>query len=103
MTRLATIALAAVFPLAAVASPLAASPAATSNHYTAQLAAPTDEARAIAGGVVFRCEGSTCTGPRSGDRPLRVCTELRREVGTIASFTINGEPISDDLLARCNG
>ncbi len=103
MTRFATIALAAALPLVSPAAPLAAAPAAQSGHIVAQLAAPTDETRAIAGGVVFRCEGSTCTAPRSGDRPLRVCTELRREVGAIASFTINGEPISESLLDRCNG
>lgn len=103
MPRFATIALAAALPLAALATPLAAAPASQAGHIVAQLAAPTDQARVIAGGVVFRCEGTTCTGPRSGDRPLRICTELRREVGTISGFTIGGEPVSESLLARCNG
>jgi len=53
--------------------------------------------------VVFRCDGTTCTGPRSGDRPLRVCSQLRRQVGTIASFTSGGEALPDSRLARCNG
>lgn len=103
MTRFATLALAAALPLASFAAPLAAAPAPQSASIVAQLAAPTDEVRAIAGGVVFRCDGTTCTGPRSGDRPLRICTELRREVGAIASFTIDGVPISESLLERCNG
>lgn len=104
MTRFAKIALTAVLPLAALAAPSGLQASGTMNsHFEAQLAAPTQETRAIAGGVVFRCEGTTCSGPRSGDRPLRVCTELRREVGQIASFTVDGEAISESLLARCNG
>jgi len=100
-----SIALAAVLSAGALAAPLTSATASQSGsgYFSAQLAEPTDETTPIAGGVVFRCEGSTCTGPRSGDRPLRVCSELRREVGTIANFTANGEAISERMLARCNG
>lgn len=98
-SRFATIAATAAL---AAAAPLAAAPALTS-YYDVVLAAPTEEATMIAGGVVFTCEGTTCEGPRSRDRALRVCSELRREVGTITSFTANGEALSDAQLARCNG
>ena len=99
LSRFATIAATAAL---AIGAPLAAAPA-QSSHYDVVLAAPTEEATVIAGGVVFTCEGTTCEGPRSRDRALRVCSELRREVGTIASFTANGEALSDAQLARCNG
>ncbi|WP_340587447.1 CC_3452 family protein [Erythrobacter alti] len=98
-----------VLSLAAIAAPLAASSApqtpvpAPASYFTAELAQPTDENRVIAGGVVFNCEGTACTGPRSRDRELRVCRELRREVGTIASFTVAGEALPESQLARCNG
>ncbi|MDE1467252.1 CC_3452 family protein [Aurantiacibacter sp. D1-12] len=104
MSRIASMTLAALLPLAGLAAPTALQATSYDGHYfSAQLVEPTDEATAIAGGVVFRCEGETCTGPRSGDRPLRVCTDLRREVGQIASFEVRGEPVSASLLERCNG
>ena len=103
--QFAAIALSAALSFGSIAAPLSGAEASQprSNHFSAQLVEPTEEDTAIAGGVVFRCEGTTCIGPRSGDRPLRVCSELRREVGTIASFTINGEAMSDRMLGRCNG
>lgn len=105
MSRFSTTTLAAVLTFGAVAAPLSTATAsqARSSYYTAELAQPTEETTAIAGGVVFACEGVTCSGARSGDRPLRVCSDLRRKVGTIASFTANGEAMSESLLARCNG
>lgn len=109
MLRFANSALIAILSLSAIAAPLTSAMASTtpaqvrSSYFTVELAQPTTEAQAIAGGVVFTCEGTSCTGPRSGDRPLRVCSELRREVGQIASFAVRGEPVSADLLARCNG
>jgi len=101
----ATLVIAAVLSLGAIAAPLSSASASQqpTSYFTAELAQPTQETRAIAGGVQFRCEGTTCTGPRSRDRALRVCSELRREVGTIASFTANGDALSDSQLARCNG
>lgn len=89
----------------AIAAPLAAmSPIASqSSHYDVVLAQPTSEDMVIAGGVVFRCEGTACAGPRSRDRVLRVCSELRREVGPIASFIAGGEALPEAQLARCNG
>ncbi|WP_271079439.1 CC_3452 family protein [Aurantiacibacter sp. MUD61] len=104
MNRFATIALSTLLPLAALAAPAATQATSSTGHYfEATLTEPTDETTPIAGGVVFRCDGESCTGPRSGHRPLRVCTQLRREVGQIASFKVRGELISDELLARCNG
>ena len=104
MSRFTTIALAALLPLSALATPSALQATSNDGHYfSAQLVEPTDERTAIAGGVVFRCDGDSCTGPRSGDRVLRVCTELRREVGQIASFEVRGEPVAASLLERCNG
>lgn len=110
MTRsLVSLALTATLAIGAAASPIAVANAQTNaaqpltSYFQVELAAPTEEAETIAGGVLFRCEGTSCTGPRSRDRDLRVCSELRRDVGTIASFTANGEPLSDRLLARCNG
>ena len=85
-----------------IAAPMALQASAPAPHYVAELAQPTDETRAIAGGVLFRCEGTRCIGPRSGHRPLRVCSQLRREVGDIASFSAGGEALSVQRLEDCN-
>lgn len=95
---------ATLFAPAAIAlalSPLAAE-AQSAAQFRAELAAPTTESQAIAGGVLWRCEGTSCTAPRNGKRPLRVCRELHRELGDIVSFEIDGEMLDEDTLARCN-
>ena len=100
LTRLAVIVLAAPLALAGALSPATAQ---NTSYFNVELAAPASEARVIAGGVVFTCAGTTCTASRSSDRPLRVCSELRREVGSIATFSANGEALAESRLARCNG
>ena len=101
--RLTSAALTAALAMATLAASVTAAQEPAGPYFSAQLALPTTQGQAIAGGVLFKCEGSTCNGPRSGDRPLRVCSELRRKVGTISSFAANGEALSADDLARCNG
>lgn len=103
MTRLATSLLAASLALAGAFAPAALQARPDGAYFNVQLEAPASEQRVIAGGVVFTCEGTTCVGPRSRTRPLRVCSELRREVGTIASFSAGGEDLAESRLARCNG
>lgn len=103
MLRLSTPILTAALALAGALTPLAAHARTAAPWFTVELSAPATEASVIAGGVLFRCEGTTCTAPRSTERPLRVCSELRRELGAIASFTANGEALPADRLARCNG
>lgn len=72
-------------------------------HFRAQLATPAAQTRAVAGGVVWRCAETSCTAPRTGTRPLRMCRELRQEVGQIVSFEVAGVALASDDLARCNG
>lgn len=72
-------------------------------YYSAELAAPAKDARVIGGGVVWRCEGTSCVAPRGTSAPATMCRKLSREVGTIASFSAKGEALADDKLAKCNG
>lgn len=103
MPRLpASAALAALFA-AGLAAPLGTAQAQAAGFYVVELAQPASKDRAIAGGVEFRCEGTTCTAPRSRDRALRVCSELRRKVGTVARFSEGGTMLPAEHLARCNG
>lgn len=103
--RLAAASLAFGYAFAAFGAVLSPAPAAaqSSGFYVAELAQPTEETRAIASGVAWRCDGSTCAAPRAASRPLRVCRELQRKVGPVASFTANGETLDAEDLARCNG
>ncbi|MEL1249146.1 CC_3452 family protein [Aurantiacibacter gilvus] len=103
MTRRTTSLLAALLALTGTFAPVALQARPDGAYFTAQLEAPASEERVIAGGVVFACAGTTCVGPRSNTRPLRVCSELRREVGTITSFNAGGEDLAEARLARCNG
>lgn len=71
--------------------------------FTAELAAPATQDRVIAGGMVWRCAGTTCTAARNTARPLRICRELQRELGIVQSFAVEGVAMGEADLARCNG
>lgn len=91
---------AASFGLATSATPLAAQ---SGPYYTATLAQPTEEDRAVAGGIAWACAGTTCVANKGRSRPSRICRGLSREMGEITNFTANGEALEEDKLARCNG
>ena len=103
-TRLAAIALATATTGVAMglstATPVAAQGGA---YYTATLANAADENRAVAGGVAWVCQGTTCVANKGSSRPSRVCRGLAREFGEITAFTANGEALDEKDLARCNG
>ena len=101
--RLPVFALSAAATIAAVFAPAALQASPSAPYFSVELVEPAGKSEAIAGGVLFRCEGNACAAPRSRDRALRVCSELRREVGTIASFSAGGTLLPDTQLARCNG
>ncbi len=75
--------------------------------YTAELAQPpsktASKTTAIAGGVAWKCQGTSCSAPKGTSRALRVCRELNRELGQVTSFTAKGEALAAEELARCNG
>lgn len=102
MKHLATTALSATLAITGALAPTALQARVAAPYFTVELAQPASEAEVIAGGVVFLCEGTRCVAPRCRDRALRVCNELRREVGTIASFNAGGSLLSESQLERCN-
>jgi hypothetical protein len=87
------------FGVATSSSPLEA---ANTPHYSATLAAPASEARFVAGGVAWTCEGTTCVANKASARPLRICRGLNRKSGEIATFKVLGQPIEEAELAKCN-
>jgi len=103
--RLAAATLALGYTFAAFGAVLSPAPAAAQSggFYVAELVQPTEETRTVASGVAWRCAGSTCAAPKAASRPLRVCRELQRKVGPVASFTAHGEALDAEDLACCNG
>ena len=99
-TRLSLVATAAL-AIGATLAPITSE--AADPYYTAKLAAPTDDDRAVAGGVAWACRDDMCVAAKGTGRPLRICRGLAREFGEITSFTANGEELPADQLAKCNG
>lgn len=97
--KLAILASALVMGGAAASTVQAAGPA----YYTATLTAPASEARFVAGGVAWTCEGTTCVAGKASARPLRICRGLNRKSGEIAAFKVEGAAIEEAELAKCNG
>ncbi len=103
--RLGVFALALAYTGVTFGSLAAPAPAMAGNapYYTAELAVPADDNRAIASGVAWACKGNSCVAKKGNSRPLRICRGLAREFGEIVSFTSDGQPLADDKLAKCNG
>ncbi len=89
----------ATFGVATGSAPLEA---ASTPYYSATLSAPASEARFVAGGVAWTCEGTTCVAGKASARPLRICRGLNRKSGEIADFKVLGQPIEAEELAKCN-
>ena len=71
-------------------------------YYRAELAQPAQQSRVIAGDLVWACEGTSCVAKKGTSRPLRICREVNRKLGEIASFTAKGEALPAEDLAKCN-
>lgn len=105
-TRIGAVGAALVWTAASMGTlmtPSAAEARGNGPYYTAELAAPASENTVIAGGVAWTCSGTQCVAGRGTSRPLRICSQLQRDVGIIVSFTANGETLDDAKLAKCNG
>ena len=89
-------------PIAAIASISAVPAMAQSHAQIAELAAPAATAKASGKDVIWRCEGTTCTAPKSDRRANINCATLVKQVGKVTSFTTAGEALDAAGFARCN-
>jgi hypothetical protein len=88
---------------ATLVTPFAANAQPGAGYYKAELASPLAEPRQeILSGVKWNCEGTTCTGSKSGSRSVIVCGRLAQEFGTVASFADAKGALDAESLARCN-
>jgi|GEM_PF-283428 len=91
------------FTFAAATTPTPALAASSGPYYVAELAEPAKDNRAVASGIAWKCQGTTCVAGKGSSRAIRICRGLFREFGEIASFTAKGKPLAEDKLAKCNG
>jgi hypothetical protein len=87
----------------AALTPAPANAAEAGSFYRAELAAPAAKARPIAGDLAWSCSDTSCAADKGKSRPVIVCARLAKEVGPVANFVVDGEALSEEQLARCNG
>lgn len=104
---LGSMALALAWTAVSFGTALTPAPAAAQNpskaYYRAELAQPASQAKAIAGDLVWACNGTSCVADKGTSRPLRICRDLNRKFGEVANFTAKGELLAAEDLAKCNG
>ena len=71
-------------------------------QYRAEPAAPPAAARLIVKEIVWKCGAGGCVAPQGTSRPAVDCSALAREVGTLRSFTVAGQPLDSAALGKCN-
>ncbi|HVR90696.1 MAG TPA: hypothetical protein VHG29_06345 [Novosphingobium sp.] len=76
---------------------------AATNGYSVSLATPLEAPRQeIINGVLWRCDGASCTAASDGSSPANACTRVVKKFGPVASFAIGGRELAADKLQRCN-
>lgn len=56
----------------------------------------------VAGETLWRCAPGGCTATKATSRPAIVCAQAARKIGRLDSFTVGGEALDADTLAKCN-
>ena len=72
-------------------------------YYRAELAQPVESKTEIVRGTAWSCKGTVCVARKSNSRPVIVCQRVAKELGDVKSFTVKGETIAEDKLAKCQG
>lgn len=60
------------------------------------------EGRIITKGASWNCNGGDCKTMSDASRPNILCERLVKEVGRLASFSVNGRAMDQTALAKCN-
>ena len=76
--------------------------AAPGGQYRAEPASPPTASRLIVKDIVWRCGAGGCVAPRSNSRPAIDCSALAHEIGTLRSFTVEGQALDPAALEKCN-
>ncbi|HEY0628070.1 MAG TPA: hypothetical protein VGD23_01960 [Sphingomicrobium sp.] len=76
-------------------------PAFAGTYSAKPVAAPAN--KIMGKNISWACTGGTCRGSTEQSRPLLLCQDLAKRAGRLESFTADGQPLSTDQLAKCNG
>ena len=76
--------------------------AAPGSQYRAEPANPPAASRLIVKDIIWRCGAAGCVAPRGNSRPAIDCSALAHEVGTLRSFTVEGQALDPAALEKCN-
>lgn len=71
-------------------------------QYQADPASPPSASRLIVKEIVWKCGAGGCIALQGNSRPEVDCSALAREVGTLRSFTVGGQPLDSAALGKCN-
>ena len=63
-------------------------------YYHAELSQPAADAKVIAGGVLWMCEGTQCFAGKGTGRPEVMCKRLAKETSTVVRFSFAGEELA---------
>jgi hypothetical protein len=71
-------------------------------QYRAEPAVAPHAARLIVKEMVWKCGAGGCVARQGNSRAAIDCSALAREVGTLRSFSVGGQPLDSAALGKCN-
>ena len=74
---------------------------AAASTYSATPATQTT-ARFVTSDITWNCAGTACQGSTEESRPVVLCQSLAKRTGKIDTFLVDGRPLGDADLAKCN-
>ena len=98
---LALVYTALTFSVAVVPTPAEA--AASGPYYRAVLSQPVETGTEVVRGTAWNCKGTVCVANKANSRPVIVCQRLAGKKGEVVSFTVEGEALPAEDLAKCQG
>jgi hypothetical protein len=87
---------------AIIASALFAAPAFAAPAFQAQPEAAPAAAKFVLRDTIWTCGDTGCAANASDSRAAVVCALLAKEVGALKTFSVRGEALAPDALAKCN-
>ena len=72
--------------------------------FTAKLEAPASDARVIALGTIWTCDGDTCVARPDHSATVRACRQFTRQAhARVVAYGPEGGELTAEEIARCNG
>lgn len=87
----------------AAVAPTPANAAGNGTYYRAELSQPVEAGVEVIRGTAWNCKGTVCVAGKANSRPAIVCQRLAGKKGDVVSFSIEGEALPAEDLAKCQG